>query len=398
MSMDQPKLRFKSANSKPFPSWEIAPLATMASIYDGTHQTPTYVKDGIPFYSVEHVTANNFSDTKYISREVYNAEIKRVKIERGDILMTRIGDIGTARLVDWDVEASFYVSLALLKIKDDVRPEFLSQYIQTRRFQAELWKRTIHVAFPKKINLGEIGSCQVMLPVDDEQQKIASFLSAVDEKIRQLKLKKELLEQYKKGVMQQLFSGKLRFKNENGKSYPKWEERPFGAVCRFINGKAYKQEELLKEGKYRVLRVGNLFSNNEWYYSDLELEEDKYIENGDLIYAWSATFGPRFWQEEKVIYHYHIWKVIPNDEADRDYLFHAFLFDVEGIKAVSQGGTMFHITKGNIETRKFKFPHKEEQQKIASFLTSLDAKIEAVSREITQTQTFKKGLLQQMFV
>jgi type I restriction enzyme S subunit len=231
-----------------------------------------------------------------------------------------------------------------------------------------------------------------------EQQKIASFLSAVDEKIQQLTKKKTLLEEYKKGVMQQLFSGQLRFKDENGNPYPNWEENTFGGVARFINGKAYKQVELLDEGKYRVLRVGNLFSNNSWYHSDLELDEDKYIDNGDLIYAWSASFGPRFWQEEKVIYHYHIWKVVPNDNVDKLYLFHAFMSDVESIKSQSQGGTMFHITKGNIESRKFNFPCVEEQQKIATYLSSIDTKIEAVNNQITQTQTFKKGLLQQLFV
>ncbi|MBX2897177.1 MAG: restriction endonuclease subunit S [Cyclobacteriaceae bacterium] len=280
------------------------------------------------------------------------------------------------------------------------KKEFISEYLYQNidsRYE-ELRKLSKGDGGRGGLNLQIIKSFLVPIPSLPEQQKIASFLSAVDEKIQQLTRKKELLEQYKKGVMQQLFSGKLRFKDENGKAYPKWEEKPFGAICTFINGKAYKQEELLKQGKYRVLRVGNLFSNNEWYYSDLELEQDKYLEKGDLMYAWSASFGPRFWEDEKIIYHYHIWKVIPSAEVDKPYLFHSFMFDVERIKAVSQGGTMFHITKGNIETRKFKFPCKEEQQKIASFLTALDAKIESVAAQITHSQTFKKGLLQQMFV
>ena len=80
-------------------------------------------------------------------------------------------------------------------------------------------------------------------------------------------------------------------------------------VCEVINGRAYSQQELLSEGKYRVLRVGNFFSNDSWYYSDLELEDKYYCENGDLLYAWSASFGPHIWDEEKVIYHYHIWKM-----------------------------------------------------------------------------------------
>ncbi|MFT4806381.1 MAG: type I restriction enzyme S subunit [Psychroserpens sp.] len=248
------------------------------------------------------------------------------------------------------------------------------------------------------LSTGRVSKLKLNLPTLPEQQKIASFLSAVDDKVQQLTKKKALLEDYKKGVMQQLFNGQLRFKDENGKDYPDWEENTFGGVARFINGKAYKQAELLDKGKYRVLRVGNLFTNNEWYHSDLELDEDKYIDDGDLIYAWSASFGPRFWNEEKVIYHYHIWKVVPNHDADKLYLFHAFMSDVDSIKSQSQGGTMFHITKGNIESRKFSFPCLEEQQKIATYLSRIDTKIESVNTQITQTQAFKKGLLQLMFV
>ena len=80
-------------------------------------------------------------------------------------------------------------------------------------------------------------------------------------------------------------------------------------AMRFINGRAYKKEELLSEGKYPVLRVGNFFTNEKMYYSDLELDEDKYCDNGDLLYAWSASFGPMIWSGDKVIYHYHIWKL-----------------------------------------------------------------------------------------
>lgn len=198
--------------------------------------------------------------------------------------------------------------------------------------------------------------------------------------------------------MQQIFSQQIRFKDENGKEFPEWEEKSFVSVAKFINGKAFKQEELLSSGKYAVLRVGNLFSNNEWYYSDLELDEDKYIEDGDLIYAWSATFGPRFWIGEKTIYHYHIWKVVPNKQVDKTFLYHAFMFDVDKIKSQSQGGTMVHITKGNIEQRKFLFPSLTEQKLIGQYLNQINFKIDLAIEQLTQTQTFKKGLLQKMFV
>lgn len=144
------QIRFKADDGGEFGEWGETEVKNIAKIYDGTHQTPNYVEEGVPFYSVEHVTANNFSHTKYIAEEVYVAELKRVHLEKGDILLTRIGDIGTSRLIDWDVRASFYVSLALLKINSKYDSSFVNQYIKSQIFQRELHERTIHVAFPKK--------------------------------------------------------------------------------------------------------------------------------------------------------------------------------------------------------------------------------------------------------
>ena len=167
--------------------------------------TPDYQDQGIPFYSVEHVTNNNFSETKYISREVFEKENKRVKLEKGDILMTRIGDIGTPKYIDWDVGASFYVSLALFKQSKKINSLYLTHYIKSDSFQSELHQRTIHVAFPKKINLGEIGNCLVRHPCEKEQTKIANFLTAIDDKIIQAQAQLEAVKRYKKGLLQQMF-------------------------------------------------------------------------------------------------------------------------------------------------------------------------------------------------
>ena len=199
------EIRFRGDNGQEFPRWEKKLLRKIAKIYDGTHQTPNYVITGIPFYSVEQVTANDFQNTKYISEDVFKKENQRVKLGKGDILMTRIGDIGTAKYIDWDVNASFYVSLAFIKHSDLFNSNYLSHYISTQNFQKELWKRTIHVAFPKKINLGEIGECEVELPPLPEQTKIANFLSVIDDKINHTQTQIEKAEVWKKGLMQRMF-------------------------------------------------------------------------------------------------------------------------------------------------------------------------------------------------
>src|SRR6266404_2484745 len=141
--------------------WEVIPLAGLCrSICDGTHFTPQYVEQGIPFYSVENVTADDFTNTKFISEAEHAVLIKRCKPERGDILMTRItaGVIGDTRILDWDVNASIYVSLALLKPNSRIVPEYLYRYSKSSAFIQDVERRALINATPKKINMRDIGA------------------------------------------------------------------------------------------------------------------------------------------------------------------------------------------------------------------------------------------------
>ena len=139
-------------------------------------------------------------------------------------------------------------------------------------------------------------------------------------------------------------------------------------VCDVINGRAYKQEELLEQGKYLVLRVGNFFTNTSFYYSNLELPEDKYCYRGDLLYAWSASFGPKIWDGEKTIYHYHIWKMISNDKKIvKAFLYLILEWDTENLKKeITNGNTMLHLTKEGIEKRLIPLPPLEIQNAIVA--------------------------------
>jgi len=155
-----------------------------------------------------------------------------------------------------------------------------------------------------------------------------------------------------------------------------WEYSKLAEVCTLINGRAYKRSELLSKGKYPVLRVGNFFTNPNWFFSDLELDDNKYCDEGDLLYAWSASFGPRIWEGGKVIYHYHIWKVVPHSsDISRDYLHWFFEFDKEKIKSeVGTGSTMIHITKGAMENRRIPVAPYKEQKRIADKIDALMAR------------------------
>ena len=175
-------------------------------------------------------------------------------------------------------------------------------------------------------------------------------------------------------------------------------------VMEFINGRAYKKEELLSHGKYKVLRVGNFFTNSEWYYSNLELPNDKYCYHGDLLYAWSASFGPQIWDGDKTIFHYHIWNVKYNQEVIfREYLYYFFLYDKTQVLSSTTGSTMIHVSMENMKPRFIPIPPRKEQirivDKIGELLSIVDkyAKSqEALERlNIVIFNKLKKSILQE---
>lgn len=175
-----------------------------------------------------------------------------------------------------------------------------------------------------------------------------------------------------------------------------WEAMRLSDVCTLINGRAYKQNELLSKGKYKILRVGNFFTNDSWYFSDMELDPNKYAYKGDLLYAWSASFGPRFWTGDKVIYHYHIWKICNLRGINQQYLYFFLDYDASLLQRDTQGGTMHHITKENMEKRFIPVPPLAEQQKIAEVLGVWDEAIEKQARLIEKLALRKLALMQRL--
>lgn len=174
-----------------------------------------------------------------------------------------------------------------------------------------------------------------------------------------------------------------------------------GDIVTLLNGRAYLMPELQDSGKYRILRVGNLSGGNDsWYYSDMELDENKYCENGDLLYAWACNFGPHIWREEKVIYHYHIWKLVENKEkVDRTYLYYYLLHQTPFYLGGVNGATMVHITKKNMEKKTVYIPSSlNVQHRIASILSTYDSLIENNTKRIRLLEKMAENIYKEWFV
>ncbi|MFM2196875.1 MAG: type restriction enzyme subunit [Verrucomicrobiota bacterium] len=241
-----------------------------------------------------------------------------------------------------------------------------------------------------------------------EQRKIADFLTAVDGRIGQLSQKKALLEDYKKGVMQQLFTQALRFKDDHGNDFPEWEEKKLGAVSRILKGKGISKTDVAEDGATPCIRYGELYT----VYSEL-IQETKsrtnvaekelvLSEENDVIIPASgethidiATASCVMTQGIALGGDLNIIRTKLNGVFLAYYLNNACK---HAIARVAQGSSVIHLYPDQLKGLSLRFPSAAEQTKIANFLTALDRKIESVSQQITHTQTFKKGLLQQMFV
>lgn len=191
--------------------WQMITIGECFDVFDGTHQTPLYVDNGIPFYSVENVMANNFTHTRYISFNEHQSLTTKRKMAKGDVLMTRIGTIGVCKYIDWSVDASYYVSLSLLKAKGKVDALFFSFASTTKHFKDSLALHSLIYAIPQKINLHEILKVSFIYPTNvKEQCAIATILSDMDKEIAVLDAKRTKYERIKQGMMQQLLTGKIR--------------------------------------------------------------------------------------------------------------------------------------------------------------------------------------------
>ncbi|MFA4814629.1 MAG: restriction endonuclease subunit S [Candidatus Gracilibacteria bacterium] len=378
-----PKLRFPGFEGE----WEEKEMREISMIYDGTHQTPKYVNEGIKFVSVENI-GNIEQVDKFITREAFEKDFK-IRPQRDDILMTRItaGIIGATAIVRTNDPLGYYVSLALIRKKEGVTVDFLNQLIHGNRFKHELHKRIIHVAFPKKINLGDIGRCSVFIPNTAEQQKIADFLTSIDQWIETLRVQKETLEAYKKEMTKEIFTQEIRFKNDDGKEFPEWKEKRLGEIAYITTGSSNREDSTV-DGDYTFFDRSEDIRASSRYLFDTE---------AIIVAGEGQEFRPKYFVG-KFDLHQRTYAIMNFKNSLSEFMFYYISYNRKYFNKMAVGSTVPSLRLPMFNNMPISLPITEEQQKIADFLTSIDRLMEAKQKQITQAEQWKKGLMQNLFV
>jgi len=220
-----------------------------------------------------------------------------------------------------------------------------------------------------------------------EQQKIAAFLTTVDSKIEQLSKKQELLKEYKKGLMQQIFSQATRFKADDGCDFPDWEEKKLGDVS--VRGTSNISANQLEDnnGDYKIYGAAGHLKNIDFY-----TEEDCYV----AIVKDGAGVGRIMLLESKTSVLGTLAIIKAKQGNDINFLY--WLIQTINFRKYVVGSTIPHIYYRDYQAEKLRIPSLSEQTKIANFLSFIDSKIEQVGKQLDESKQFKKALLQQMFV
>ena len=372
----------------------------------GIAATPKYVDSGIIFLSSQSVTpTGKISMEKYnfISEDYYKKISKNSKLLKGDILYSRVGSrYGNAAIFPFEGDYGVYVSLTHIRASKQLNNTFLKFLLNSPIGKIQAKKGIFQGGGVPNLNVKVVEKFKINFPTKPEQQKISAFLTAVDNKIEQLSKKQELLGEYKKGLMQQIFSQVIRFKagdtpgqpllpngnSPSGSDFPNWEEKRLGDLCEITTGKL-DANAMVEGGQYRFYTCAK-----EYYkIDDYAFDTDALIVSGNganvgYIHHYQGKFNA--YQRTYVL-----------DSFTDNIIFVKFVLDEylhkRIMKEKNEGNTPY-IVMGTLTDMKINLPSFSEQTKIAIFLSSIDSKIEQVGKQLDESKQFKKALLQQMFV
>jgi len=287
--------------------------------------------------------------------------------------------------------------------RDVLNEEYLMMWFRRPEFDRECWFMT-DGSVRGGITWDDL--CRIKLPVPSyaRQCEIVESYRAITDRIALKRAENDNLDSTMHAIYKNYFVDFTPFKSEPtcatklGEIPASWSVCKFCDLCDLLNGRAYSQEELLDSGKYRVLRVGNFFTKNSWYYSDMELEDNKYCYPDDLLFCWSASFGLYIWNDVKTIYHYHIWKIDFSKTAPyyREYIFLYLKQELNKLSKEGHGSVMAHLTKSGVENLDIVSPPEEIIKQFHNSIIPFIEHKKLVEKEVQQLTELRESILSKM--
>ena len=364
---------------------------------------PAYMRDD-EIYTL--VTAKR-SRGGIVKREVLNGKDIAVKnqfyVREDDFLISKRQIVhGACGFVPKELDGAIVSNEYLvLNFTDKIIPQFWELLSHTVYFQQVCFHSSIGVHVEKMLfKVSTWHRWEVNIPSRKEQEKIASFLGAIDTRLTQLRRKHELLQTYKRGVMQKIFSQEVRFKGAISLHFPDWEKKDFGDIVTKVSS---KYDPTTSDTSYPCIELESIVSNEGKLVKMFDSKEQQSIKNkfksGDVLFGKLRPYLRKFISANfEGVCSTEIW-VFRGKKVSAKYLYYLVQTDkFYKIANVTFGSKMPRSDWDFVSSFPFECPCKEEQEKIADFLTAIDRKIEAVARQVDRTEQFKKGLLQKMFV
>ena len=388
--MSKPRLRFKEFNGE----WDSIPLGKITeTITSGSRDWAQYYsKDGSKFIRMTNLSRDGINlkldDLKFVNVKSNSTDGNRTSLIHGDILISITAELGKIGWIHPGFgEAFINQHTALVRInKAKANSKYVAYLLSTPKLNKQI-NRKNDAGAKSGLNLPTIKSIKILLPELNEQTKIANFLTAVDEKITQLTQKCDLLAQYKKGVMQQIFSQELRFKDD-GQDFPDWEEKSMGELCStFKSGSGITSEKIYEQGVYPVFGGNGLRG-----YTATFTHDGFYVligRQGALCGNINRSYGKAYISE-------HAIAVQANENSDTEWL--AQKLELLKLNRLSESSAQPGLAVNKLIKLQLIAPTKPEQTKIANFLTAIDDKINNAQAQLAAVKQYKQGLLQQMFV
>ena len=367
---------------------------SIISHLDGNHgalypRSEEFTKEGVPY-----VTANDFINGKVDLKKCKCLPVERASqfkkgiAHNGDVLFAHNATVGPVALLETDLEYVVLSTTATYYRCDNntLINKYLKVYLTSNDFVRQ-YSRVMSQSTRNQVPITTQRLFYINLPDKPEQQKIAAFLTAVDSKIEQLSKKQELLGEYKKGAMQQIFSQATRFKADDGNEFPDWEERKLGDVGKVYQPKTISQTDLTTKG-FDVYGANGIIGKYSEY--NHEFEQIAVTCRGNTCGTVNFT-KPKSWITGNAM----VVNVDDSKVVNKTFIY--YQLSHTNLTYLITGSGQPQIT-GDIKTHKVKIPSLPEQTKIANFLSSIDNKIEQVGKQLDESKQFKKALLQQMFV